>query len=73
MNAVFAPAKTHQAIVARLNREIVNILSRDDEKQRLFLSGEEVVGSSPTELVAAMKADMAFTGKMLRETGIRAD
>jgi len=71
--AVFAPAKTPAAIVDRLNREIVRILNRADVRQRLFDSGAEVVASSPAELLAAMKADMAITGKLVREAGIRAE
>jgi tripartite-type tricarboxylate transporter receptor subunit TctC len=72
--AIFAPAKTPQTIITRLNQEIVRILNRADVKQRLLdSSGAEVVAGSPAELAAAIKADVAITGKLIKEVGILSD
>jgi len=70
---VFAPAKTPQAVIRRLNREIVGALGRPEVKERLFALGLEVVANSPGEFAAAMKADMAKWGKVIKDAGIRAD
>jgi tripartite-type tricarboxylate transporter receptor subunit TctC len=70
---VFAPAATPTAIVDSLNKEIVRVLHTPEAKARLFRAGMEVVGSSPAQFAAAIKADMAHTGKIIREAGIRTD
>ena len=71
--AIFAPAKTPQAIIQRLHQELVRILEKQDVKERLFNAGLEIVGSSPEQLMAAMKADVVRLGKVIRDAGIRAD
>jgi len=69
---IFAPAKTPAALVGLLNREIVRVLNKADVKERFIKAGSEVVASSPKELAAAMKSDMATMGKVIRDAGIRA-
>jgi len=69
---IFAPAKTPAALVGRLNRDIVRVLNKADVKERFIKAGSEVVASSPKELAAAMKSDMATMGKVIRDAGIRA-
>ena len=71
--SVFAPANTPAAIVNRLNQEIVKTLNRPDAKARLVNAGLEIVGSSPAQSAAAIKADMARMGKLIRDAGIRAE
>jgi tripartite-type tricarboxylate transporter receptor subunit TctC len=63
---VFAPARTPPAIVARLNLEIVRTLGQPDVKEKLFNTGSEAVGSTPQELEAKIKSDMARFGKVLK-------
>jgi len=69
----FAPAATPAAIVTRLNREMVQVLTAAETRERLFKSGIEVVASSPREFADAIKADMAANGKVIRKAGIRTD
>jgi tripartite-type tricarboxylate transporter receptor subunit TctC len=71
MTGIFAPAKTSGAIISRLNQEIARVLNTTDVRQRLFNSGVEVVASSPEQLTAKMKSEMARLGKVIREAGIR--
>jgi len=68
--AAFAPAKTSEAIVSRLNQEIGRFLSGADVKARLFNIGTEVAGSSPEQLSATMKSEMARMGKVIKDAGI---
>ena len=70
---IFAPAGTPAALVARLNQEVIAVLKRADVKERFFRAGSEVVASSSEELAVAMQADMARTGRVIREAGIRAN
>ena len=68
---VFAPLKTPAAIIARLNRDIARGLNDSEIKPRFTGAGVETVGSTPTELGAMVKSEMAKWGKLIREAGIR--
>jgi tripartite-type tricarboxylate transporter receptor subunit TctC len=73
LNTMWAPAKTPDASIKQLNQEIVRFLTRPDVKERFLSNGSEVVGSSPEQLAAAVKADVAKMGKMIKDVGINAD
>ena len=73
ITGIFAPAKTPEPIINRLNTEIVRHFSAAETKQRLLNTGVEAVGSSPAALAAAIKVDMAKWGKLIKDAGIRAD
>jgi tripartite-type tricarboxylate transporter receptor subunit TctC len=68
--AVFAPAGTPASIINRLNSEIVRVLNGADIKEKFFNLGVETVGDSPQECAAAIKAEMAKMGKLIKKTGI---
>jgi tripartite-type tricarboxylate transporter receptor subunit TctC len=70
-SGAFVPAGTPPAIIARLNREIVRFLKTADVRDRLLKVGSEVVASSPEELAAWMKSDMARWGKVIKDGGIK--
>ncbi len=73
MSGIFAPAKTPRDIVSRLSSEIAQALKSDDIRQKLLNASVEPVGSSPQELTAIMKAEIARMGKVIRDAGIKAD
>ena len=70
---MFAPPKTPAAIVARINREVVTLLGQPDVKEKFLNVGSEAVGSSPQQLAASVKADMARLGKVVRDAGLRVE
>jgi len=69
----FAPVKTPGAIISRLNREIVRVLSLPDVKERFLNAGVEVVGCSPEALAATMKSDPVRISKLIKDAGIKVD
>ena len=71
LSAVFVPTKTPAAIVDRLNREIVKVITGPDGKQRLFNSGIEAIGSSPQELAAIIKSEVARMAKVIADSGLQ--
>jgi tripartite-type tricarboxylate transporter receptor subunit TctC len=71
--SAFAPAATPRAAVDRLSEEIVRFLNRMDVKERLFSSGMEIVGSSPEQLAATVKSEIARMSKVIKDAGIRVD
>jgi len=70
---MFAPAKTSARLIALLNREIVQALNKLEVKDLLFRDGTEIVGNSPQEFAASIKAEMASLGKVIKAAGIRTD
>ena len=73
VTGMFAPAKTPAAIIARLNSEVVKILNKPDVKERAFRVGTETMGTSPGELAATIKSDIAVLGKLIKDAGIVAE
>jgi tripartite-type tricarboxylate transporter receptor subunit TctC len=73
MNAVLAPPRTPDTIVARLNSEIVRFLKTPQARERFFNSGTEIVAGSPADLAATMQTDMGRWSKVIREAGIKGD
>lgn len=67
---IFVPAKTAKPIIARLNHEIVQALNQREMKEKLLSMGSEAVGSSPEQLGATVKADMAVSAKIIKSAGI---
>ncbi len=73
MYGLFAPAKTPAAIVAKINQEAVRALARADVKQRAAAVGVEIVGGTPEEFAAVIKADMDRMSVVIKKTGIRSE
>jgi tripartite-type tricarboxylate transporter receptor subunit TctC len=61
----FVPRNTAPAVVAFLNREIVQALKAVEPK-RLAAAGIEIVAGSPEEFAAFIKSEMARMGKVFR-------
>ena len=71
--AVFAPAGTPASLVKRLNEEIVRVVHRPDMKEKFFSTTTDVIGSTPAELTAHMKSEMARLGRVIKAGHIRVD
>ncbi|MGQ0663517.1 MAG: Bug family tripartite tricarboxylate transporter substrate binding protein [Pseudomonadota bacterium] len=70
---VYAPARTPPEIVAKLHGEIVTVLGSPEVKTRLIGLGLELVGSTPDQLGAETKSDVAKWGPIIHRAGIRID
>ncbi len=70
---ILAPAKTPAPAIARLNQEIVRFLKTPEVKDKFFSIAVEVVASTPDELAAVMRSDMAAMGKVIKAANIRAE
>ncbi len=71
--AVFAPAGTPQPIVTRLNAEIVKALSSEDMRSKMDAIGVSLVSSTPEQLAALLKDDIARWTPIIKAAGIKAD
>jgi tripartite-type tricarboxylate transporter receptor subunit TctC len=73
LNGLLAPAHTPAALINRLHREVVRAMNKPDIKERLFAAGVEVVGSTPAELTAVIKAESVKIAKLIRDADIRGE
>ena len=71
LHGVFAPAKTPQAAINRLNGIIGQVLAQSEVRERLLTSGVEALSGPPAALAAAMSDEIARMGKVIRAAGIR--
>ena len=70
---VLAPAGTPGAIVARLNRQLVQAVRSPEGRSWFAAQGGVAVGDSPEEFAAYIRAEYERWGKLIREAGIRAE
>ena len=70
---IAAPAATPRAIVARLNFDIVTILSTPAARDWLSAQGNVPGGDTPEQFAAFIKSEHAKLGRIVREAGIKAD
>lgn len=70
---MWAPAKTPDAVIRRLNKEIVQYLKTPEAREIFLKNGMETLGSTPEEFAAAIKNDIAILTKLIKEVGIKAD
>lgn len=71
--AVFAPAGTPVAIIERLHTEIARILKMPDVAKRLTDLGLDLSGMKPAELGAIVRADVPRLGKVVKDSGAKAE
>ena len=70
---LFAPAKTPQAIIVKINRDVVASLRSPDVRDALLAQGAETIPTTPAEFGAFVKAEVAKWGRVIKEAGIKAD
>src|SRR5438067_3281592 len=68
---ILAPAGTPREVIGRLHGAIVKALRQPDVAKRLAAEGAEVIGSTPDEFAAHIKAEIARVGNVVRAAGIR--
>jgi tripartite-type tricarboxylate transporter receptor subunit TctC len=71
--AMFAPAGTPAAIVARLNHDMNDFLKEADVRDVLEKQGLVPEGGTPDELGERVKKDLARWTRVVKAAGIKAD
>jgi len=70
---VFAPARTPEAIIQKLNHDIVAVLHSSEVKDYLASQATDVVGDSPQEFAAYLKGEIARWAKVVKASGATAE
>jgi tripartite-type tricarboxylate transporter receptor subunit TctC len=68
---IFAPAGTPRPAIARLNKEISQVLASADTQQRFSAQGLIPGGGTPEELGKFLRAEIAKWGALIKEAGIK--
>jgi tripartite-type tricarboxylate transporter receptor subunit TctC len=68
-----APAKTPEAVLNKVNAEVVKILAAQDMKDRLAGLGVTPLGDSRAQFTAFVRGEIAKWGKLIKDAGIKAD
>ena len=71
--ALFAPAGTPSAIVARVQKDVARVLKQPETRQRLVEQGAEPVGGTPEELAHVVSTELRTWAAVIRQAGIKAD
>ena len=69
----FAPAKTPDAVVAKLNAEINAIMREPEAQQKLKTIGFDVMIKGVADTSDYFKSEIAMWGKMTRAIGYSSD
>ena len=70
---IMVPAATPRAVVLRLNEVVNRILGQAEVKERLAADAILTVGGTPEAFGAKMKLELARWGKVVKDTGAKAD
>ena len=70
---LLAPAGTPREIISKLNAEVVRILGQPELKERFVAMGAELVSGTPEEFGAYIKSETAKWGKVIRDSGAKAE
>lgn len=70
---LFAPAKTPDAVIARIHGETVKALKFDEARARLEKLGAEPAPMSQTQFAKLVREEAATTAALIKQAGIRLD
>jgi tripartite-type tricarboxylate transporter receptor subunit TctC len=71
--ALFAPAGTPKPFIDRLQGEVKKILASPDIAKKLAEAGLDAVGSTPEELAAYQRAEIAKWAKVVKDSGAKVE
>jgi tripartite-type tricarboxylate transporter receptor subunit TctC len=71
--ALFAPAKTSPAVIAKMRDAVVKTIQLPDVKQKLLEQGGDTVGSSPEYLGRVVKKELAKWPEIVKAAHIKVD
>jgi len=67
---LFAPAGISQAIIDKIQRDTVSILTMPDLRRKFAELGLEPIGNTPTEFAVSIKSEISRWAKLIRAAGI---
>jgi len=71
--AMFAPAHTPEAIVARMQREVARVIELPEVKRKLLEQGGDTVGSTPEQLDRVVKGELHKWAQLIHDAHIKVE
>ena len=71
--ALFAPARTPEPIIARMQKEVARVVQLAEVRQRLLEQTADPVGSTPEELGRVVSTELKRWPDVIRRAGIKAE
>jgi len=71
--ALFAPAKTPEPAIARMQKEVSRVLQLAEVRQKLIEQTADPVGSTPEELQRIVNAEVRRWGQVIDKAGIKGE
>jgi tripartite-type tricarboxylate transporter receptor subunit TctC len=68
-----APAATPRDTLAKIHADVIRALQNPGVPEKFSAMGATVIGNTPEQFGASMRADSAKWGRLIKETGIRAE
>jgi tripartite-type tricarboxylate transporter receptor subunit TctC len=68
--AMFAPKGTPQPVIDKLNADVVRALGSPDVRERFESGGAQVISSTPSELAARQKNELAIFRSVVAKSGM---
>jgi len=72
-NGLLAPAGTPREIVSRLHSEVVRVLRTPEVRDQLTSQGADIVGNSPEEFAAWIRAEVKKWAEVVKVSGAKID
>ncbi|MEI7446770.1 MAG: tripartite tricarboxylate transporter substrate-binding protein, partial [Burkholderiales bacterium] len=70
---LFAPVGTRPEIVARINAEVNKVLAAPDMREKLGGQAIAAAGGTPEQFGAFVREDYARWGRVVKESGVKAE
>ena len=70
---LLAPVGTPQAVLAKVQQESARVIALPDVRTKFAENGGEIVGNSPAEFVAQIKAEIEKKGRLIKAAGVKPD
>ena len=70
---MLAPAATPALVLAKIQQESARVIAMKDIRQRFIDNGGEIIGNSPAEFAAQIKAEIISKGDLVRASGAKAN
>ena len=70
---LLAPAGTPRDVVAKVNADVIRVLKEDEVRKKISDMGADVVGNTPEEFGAAMRAESAQWADIIKSANIKAE
>ncbi len=72
-NGLTAPARTPREVIAKINSDVIRVVSSPELNERLKAEGSDPVGNTPEQYAAFLRDEIAKWAKVIKFASVKAD